>query len=124
MGGLRWIIPVTFLTYTIGKTNFSGIPFFFSGGWTKEEILHGTAHWPVSALPHCLMLVRVILTALYMTRQMLYGFFGSALVTLRPEPRIMTMPLLVLALFNRFCPGTHACVALAPRLFRGRTGSR
>jgi NADH-quinone oxidoreductase subunit L len=78
MSGLRWVMPVTFLTYTIGMMNLSGVPFFFSGGWTKEEILHGTAHWPVSRLPHYLMLAGVILTALYMTRQMIYVFFGAA----------------------------------------------
>ncbi len=78
MGGLRWIMPVTFLTYAIGMMNLSGVPFFFSGGWTKEEILHSTAHWSVSPLPHYLMLAGVVLTALYMTRQMIYVFFGSA----------------------------------------------
>src|SRR5881398_950158 len=78
MGGLRWIMPVTFLTYAIGMMNLSGVPFFFSGGWTKEEVLYATAHWPVSALPHYLMLAGVILTALYMTRQIIYVFFGSA----------------------------------------------
>src|SRR5438445_5282174 len=77
MGGLRWIMPVTFLTYAIGMMNLSGVPFFFSGGWTKEEVLHATAHWPASALPHYLMLAGVILTALYMTRQIIYVFFGS-----------------------------------------------
>ena len=132
MGGLRWIMPVTFLTYAIGMMNLSGVPFFFSGGWTKEEILHSTAHWSVSPLPHYLMLAGVILTALYMTRQMIYVFFGSARNTdfqsVRPaefhsaeaatttenisvgrtgqgpvfhaheSPRVMTMPLIVLAL--------------------------
>src|SRR5437868_3679048 len=78
MGGLRWIMPVTFLTYAIGMVNLSGVPFFFSGGWTKEEILHSTAHWSVSPLPHYLMLAGVILTALYMTRQLIYVFCGSA----------------------------------------------
>jgi NADH-quinone oxidoreductase subunit L len=78
MGGLRWIMPVTFLTYAIGMMNLSGVPFFFSGGWTKEEILHRTADWPVSLVPHYLMLAGVILTALYMTRQMIYVFFGFA----------------------------------------------
>jgi len=132
MGGLRWIMPVTFLTYAIGMMNLSGVPFFFSGGWTKEEILHRTAHWSVSPLPHYLMLAGVVLTALYMTRQMIYVFFGSARNTdfqsVRPaefhsaegarttkdisvgrtgqrpvfhaheSPRVMTMPLIVLAL--------------------------
>jgi NADH-quinone oxidoreductase subunit L len=132
MGGLRWIMPVTFLTYAIGMMNLSGVPFFFSGGWTKEEILHRTAHWSVSPLPHYVMLAGVVLTALYMTRQMIYVFFGSARNTefqsVRPaefhspegttttenisvgrtgrgpvfhaheSPRVMTMPLIVLAL--------------------------
>jgi NADH-quinone oxidoreductase subunit L len=105
MGGLRWIMPVTFLTYAIGMMNLSGVPFFFSGGWTKEEILHSTAHWSVSPLPHYLMLAGVVLTALYMTRQIIYVFFGSARNTdfqpvfhAHESPRVMTMPLIVLAL--------------------------
>ena len=132
MGGLRWIMPVTFLTYAIGMMNLSGVPFFFSGGWTKEEILHSTAHWSVSPLPHYLMLAGVVLTALYMIRQMIYVFFGSGRNTdfqsvgpaefhsaegarttenisggrtgrgpmfhTHESPRVMTMPLIVLAL--------------------------
>jgi NADH-quinone oxidoreductase subunit L len=99
MGGLRWAMPVTFLTYTVGMMNLSGVPFFFSGGWTKEEVLHGTAHWPVSSLPHYLMLAGVILTALYMTRQIIYVFFGSkrSATGAHESPRVMTMPLIVLA---------------------------
>src|SRR6266702_1198050 len=100
MGGLRWIMPVTFLAYAIGMMNLSGVPFFFSGGWTKEEVLHTTAHWPVSALPHYLMLAGVILTALYMTRQIIYVFFGSnrGAVAGQERPRGLTGPLVVLAL--------------------------
>jgi len=100
MGGLRWIMPVTFLTYAIGMMNLSGVPFFFSGGWTKEEILHSTAHWHLSLVPHYLMIAGVILTALYMTRQMIYVFFGSKhpAPDAHESPRVMTMPLLILAL--------------------------
>jgi NADH-quinone oxidoreductase subunit L len=100
MGGLRRIMPVTFLTYAIGMMNLSGVPFFFSGGWTKEEVLHATAHWPVSPLPNYLMLAGVSLTALYMTRQTIYVFFGSKRAALgaHESPRVMTMPLVVLAL--------------------------
>jgi NADH-quinone oxidoreductase subunit L len=100
MGGLRWLMPVTFLTYAIGMMNLSGVPFFFSGGWTKEEILQATTHWHVSHLPHYLMLVGVVLTALYMTRQMIYVFFGNkraASTHAHESPRVMTMPLMVLA---------------------------
>jgi NADH-quinone oxidoreductase subunit L len=100
MGGLRRIMPITFPTYAIGMMALSGVPFFFSGGWTKEEILHATAHWPSSRLPYYLMLAGVILTALYMARQMIYVFFGSARGASRDaheSPPVMTMPLIALA---------------------------
>jgi len=93
-------MPVTFLTYAVGMMTLSGIPFFFSGGWTKEEILHATSQWPVSHVPHYLMLAGVVLTALYMTRQMIYIFFGNrrtASEHAHESPRVMTMPLIALA---------------------------
>jgi NADH-quinone oxidoreductase subunit L len=101
MGGLRRLMPATFMTYAIGMMALSGVPFFFSGGWTKEEILHATAHWHASRWPFYLMLAGVILTALYMTRQMIYVFFGqtrSCSEHAHESPRVMTMPLIVLAL--------------------------
>ena len=51
MGGLRRLMPMTFLTYAIGMMTLSGVPLFFSGAWTKEEILHATLHWPESSVP-------------------------------------------------------------------------
>jgi NADH-quinone oxidoreductase subunit L len=101
MGGLRGLMPVTFLTYAVGMMTLSGIPFFFSGGWTKEEILDATSHWPASHVPHYLMLAGVVLTALYMTRQMIYIFFGNrrrASEHAHESARVMTMPLIVLAI--------------------------
>ena len=101
MGDLRRLMPVTFMTYAVGMMALSGVPFFFSGGWTKEEILHVAAHWPSSHVPYYLMLVGVILTAIYMTRQIIYVFFGnrrSASEHAHESPRIMTLPLIVLAL--------------------------
>ena len=101
MGGLRSLMPVTFLTFAIGMMNLSGVPFFFSGGWTKEEILHATARWPTSRLPHYLMFAGVVLTALYMTRQIIYVFFGNrraASELAHESQRVMTMPLVALAI--------------------------
>jgi len=112
MGGLRSLMPLTFLTYAIGMMNLSGVPFFFSGGWTKEEILHATAHWPTSLLPHYLMLAGVVLTALYMTRQMIYVFFGNrrpASEHAHESPRVMTIPLIALAICS-----IAFCFVLAP----------
>src|SRR5437762_2016278 len=105
MGGLRRLMPVTFGTYAIGMMALSGVPLFFSGGWTKEEILHATAQWPRSHAPYYLMLAGVVLTALYMTRQMIYVFFGnrrSAAEHAHESPRVMTMPLIVLAIGTVF----------------------
>jgi NADH-quinone oxidoreductase subunit L len=105
MGGLRRLMPVTFGTYAIGMMALSGVPLFFSGGWTKEEILHATAHWPRSQAPYYLMLAGVVLTALYMTRQMIYVFFGNsrhAAEHAHESPRVMTMPLIVLAIGTVF----------------------
>jgi NADH-quinone oxidoreductase subunit L len=101
MGGLRRLMPVTFLTYAIGMLTLSGVPLFFSGAWTKEEILHATAHWPRSHIPYYLMMAGVVLTALYMTRQMIYVFFGDrreASQQAHESPPVMTLPLIVLAL--------------------------
>jgi len=100
MGGLRGLMPITFLTYAVGMMTLSGIPFFFSGGWTKEEILHATLHWPASHVPYYLMLAGVVLTALYMTRQMIYIFFGTRRIAsegAHESSRVMTMPLIALA---------------------------
>jgi NADH-quinone oxidoreductase subunit L len=101
MGGLRRLMPITFSTYVIGMMALSGVPLFFSGGWTKEEILHVSSHWPASRLPYYLLLAGVILTALYMTRQMIYVFFGQQRAGSQhahESPSVMTMPLIVLAI--------------------------
>ena len=100
MGGLRQMMPVTFVTYAIGMMALSGVPLFFSGAWSKEEILHETAHWPGGQWPYYLMLLGVVLTAFYMTRQMIYVFFGephAASEQAHESPPVMTIPLIVLA---------------------------
>src|SRR2546430_1499894 len=100
MGGLRGLMPVTFATYAIGMMALSGVPFLFSGGWTKEEILHAASTWPASRAPYFLMMAGVVLTALYMTRQMIYIFFGNRSAQsehAHESPRVMTIPLIVLA---------------------------
>ena len=100
MRGLRGAMPITFATYTIGMLSLSGVPLFFSGAWTKEAIVDATAHWPRSQLPHYLVLAGVVLTAFYMTRQMLYVFFGRRIgsaVHAHENRFNMTIPLIVLA---------------------------
>jgi len=101
MGGLRGLMPLTFLTYAVGMMALSGVPLFFSGAWTKEEILHATSLWSASRIPHFLMLLGVVLTALYMTRQMIYVFFGprrAAAAEAHESSPILTLPLVALAI--------------------------
>jgi NADH-quinone oxidoreductase subunit L len=103
MGGLRKLMPVTFATYAVGMMALSGVPLFFSGFWSKDEILHSAFAWNVSRWPFYLGASGAVLTAFYMTRQMFYVFFGEH----RPHahegapphesPAIMIVPLALLA---------------------------
>ena len=77
MGGLKKFMPVTFATYAIGMLALSGFPLFFSGFWSKDEILHSAHGWPVSHIPFYLGCAGALLTAFYMTRQVALVFFGK-----------------------------------------------
>src|SRR5215469_16059823 len=75
MGGLRKFMPVTFATYAVGMLALSGFPLLFSGFWSKDEILHAAHGWSVSHWPFYLGAAGALLTAFYMTRQVLMVFF-------------------------------------------------
>jgi NADH-quinone oxidoreductase subunit L len=101
MGGLWKQMPLTFLTYAVGMLALSGFPIFFSGFWSKDAII-GAAHaWPVSKGPFVLLIVGALLTAFYMARQVAYVFFGTwrGHGAAHESPRVMTLPLAVLAVF-------------------------
>jgi len=77
MGGLRLFMPVTAMTFIVGWLAIAGVP-PFSGFWSKDEILlyawnadaiGGKALWVIG-------LVTALLTAFYMTRQVILTFFG------------------------------------------------
>lgn len=99
MGGLRRPMPVTFVTYAIGMMALAGVPFFFSGFWTKDEILHVAHGWPVSHIPFYAAAAAAFLTAFYMTRQMCLVFAGTYRGHGKPHesPAVMTIPLVILA---------------------------
>jgi NADH-quinone oxidoreductase subunit L len=75
-GNLRKYLPVTFVTFFIGWLAIAGVP-PLSGFWSKDEILAGVfnygaagpALWTVGVLT-------ALLTAFYMTRQLIMTFFG------------------------------------------------
>ena len=77
MGGLRKYMPVTFVVYSIGMLALAGFPLFFSGFWSKDEILHHASLWSVSKIPFYLGCTGALFTAFYMTRQMGLVFFGK-----------------------------------------------
>ena len=71
------IMPVTFPTYAVGMLALCGFPFFFSGFWSKDAILHAAHDWSISQAPFYIGALGALLTAFYMTRQVYYVFFGS-----------------------------------------------
>jgi NADH-quinone oxidoreductase subunit L len=101
MGGLRKLMPVTFGTYAVGMLALSGFPLFFSGFWSKDEILHAAHRWSASHWPFYLGVFTALLTAFYMTRQVCYVFLGQVRSSQRDaaheSPGVMTLPLIVLA---------------------------
>ena len=118
MGGLKKYMPVTFVLMWIATLAIAGVP-PFSGFFSKDGILgavfaraqHGElaeATWlgmPGSAVLYVLYglgLLTAFLTAIYMTRMMLYTFHGpnrtgeAEQAHLREAPWSMTGPLIVL----------------------------
>ena len=118
MGGLRRFMPITFATYLVGYGALVGLP-PLAGFWSKDEILADAfAH---NQLIFWLLLLAALLTAFYMTRQVLLVFFGelrtgnTQLTTdhkqlttdhkqlttdaIHESPRVMLIPLVVLAVF-------------------------
>ncbi len=75
MGALRKLMPITAVTFIIGWLAIAGVP-PFAGFWSKDEILlYSLVKSPAL---YVLGLVTAILTAYYMTRQVVMVFFGDA----------------------------------------------
>lgn len=122
MGGLRRYLPITCVLMWIATLAISGIP-PLSGFFSKDEILgsvfaraHGStlasASWlgiPGGILLYVIYgigLAAAFLTAVYMTRMMLYTFHGPTRTGVGEEkylgevPWVMTGPLVVLAILT------------------------
>jgi NADH-quinone oxidoreductase subunit L len=99
-----------------------GFPFFFSGFWSKDAILHAAHNWSISQVPFYMGAIGALLTAFYMTRQVYYVFAGSNRLAAtshddpqlaahfeepahsaahhpHESPAVMTIPLMILAAF-------------------------
>jgi NADH-quinone oxidoreductase subunit L len=122
MGGLRRYLPFTWVLMWIATLAISGIP-PFSGFFSKDEILgavfaraHGStlasATWlgiPGGTLLYVIYaigLAAALLTAIYMTRMMLYTFHGPSRTGeeeekhLHEAPWVMTGPLVILGILS------------------------
>jgi NADH-quinone oxidoreductase subunit L len=101
MGGLKVDMPLTSITYSIGMLALCGFPIFFSGFWSKDGILEAAQHSAAIKGPFCLLVFGALLTAFYMTRQVCYVFLGywRGHGTAQESPKIMTLPLAILAFF-------------------------
>ncbi|HSX68190.1 NADH-quinone oxidoreductase subunit L [Nocardioides sp.] len=97
-GGLARLLPVTFLTFAMGYLAIIGFP-GFSGFWSKDKIIE-TA-FAENPLVGALALLGAGITGFYMTRLMLLTFFTDKRwekgVHPHESPRVMTIPLIVLA---------------------------
>jgi NADH-quinone oxidoreductase subunit L len=75
MGALRKVMPITGFTFIIGWLAIAGVP-PFAGFWSKDEILlYAFAN---NRFLWLLGVIAALLTAYYMTRQVIMVFFGEA----------------------------------------------
>lgn len=111
MGGLRHKMPITFWTMLIATLSISGVPFLFSGFWSKDEVLgatlgrameSGSTHYYILFF---MALVAAGATALYMFRLIFLTFMGQPrnqgmYEHAHESPRSMIIPLIILAVLS------------------------
>ena len=74
MGNLKKWMPITAGTFLIGWLAIAGVP-PFAGFWSKDDILLGA--WNDNKVLWAIGLATALLTAYYMTRQIVLVFFGK-----------------------------------------------
>jgi NADH-quinone oxidoreductase subunit L len=110
MGALRKLMPVTAITFIIGWLAIAGVP-PFAGFWSKDEILLYV--YANNRGLYVVGLVTALLTAYYMTRQVIMVFYGEAKwkdhahdhgahgdFEPHESPKIMLFPLIVLSVLS------------------------
>jgi len=105
MGGLAKKMPVTYLTFWAGTLALAGFP-LFAGFFSKDEIM--LAAWETAAHSGGTWVffwgleLGAFLTAFYMGRLCFLTFSGEprqAAVNAHESPKLMTVPLVILAVF-------------------------
>jgi NADH-quinone oxidoreductase subunit L len=109
MGGLGKKMPITFLTFLMYTLAISGVP-FTSGFLSKDEILAGTLAFGELTGNYLIPIIGFLvagLTAFYMFRLVILTFLGEHVDAhrtdhLKESPKVMTIPLIVFAVFSFF----------------------
>lgn len=104
MGGLKKYMPITYWTMLIGSLALIGFP-FFSGFFSKDAIIEAVRHSETTGagFAYVCILIGVFVTAFYSFRMFFLVFHGKERMDshtkehLRESPKVVTLPLIVLA---------------------------
>ncbi len=125
MGGLRRQLPITFATFLVATLAIAGFP-GLSGFFSKDEIL--AAAFQQHPLLWALGLLTAGLTSFYMFRLLFLTFFGTSRLSseqaahVHESPRVMTVPLVILALLSVVGGWVGLPPVLGPHLLGGTEG--
>jgi NADH-quinone oxidoreductase subunit L len=105
MGGLRKLMPITYMTMLIGAFANAGLP-PFAGFFSKDAILEAVhaSQTPGAGFAYAALLLGVFFGGLYSFRLMFYAFHGAprmdrhTLHDVRESPWVVTLPLVLLAI--------------------------
>jgi NADH-quinone oxidoreductase subunit L len=121
MGGLGKSMKTTAWTFAIGALALAGIP-PLSGFWSKDAILAEALH--ANPALFAVGIAAALLTAFYMSRLFFLVFAGKPKAggAAHESPAVMTVPLIVLAVFAVFAGFVEMPFAGAGRLGEWLTG--
>ncbi len=105
MGGLRAIMPITYLTCLAGSLALAGIP-PFAGFFSKDAIIEAVHHSQTAGAQYAYIavLTGVFITAFYSFRLLFMTFHGRnrsdahTRLNLHESPAVVTLPLVALAI--------------------------
>ena len=111
MGGLRHKMPITFVTMLIATLSIAGVPYIFSGFWSKDavlvEVLYRAISW--GSVHHYILFamaaLAAVITAFYMFRLIFMTFTGEPRNQemhdgAHESPLKMAIPLVILAVLS------------------------
>ncbi len=107
MGGLAKKMPATYWTFLIATLAIAGVP-FFSGFFSKDEILAMTfkygMSYPAGKILYIVAIMTAGMTAFYMFRLLIRTFLGKPRSEkakhAHESPKTMTIPLIILAVLS------------------------